>query len=247
MIRLGRGLKKLDIFQIMQYWKHQQFHKLEKIIKDHPEIANSTDQDLTGTEKILWLSFTLKVLKLLILISSISYFFAMSFKIVMEVQEDFAGWNFDEENGIETPEHFYDYFKLEEQTNFNSMLILMYFSMTSLTTIGLGDYTPRSDLERIYIALGLLFGVAIFSYIMGEFVDMIRSYNTFANTYVYENGDDLAKFFGVIKNFNNNQDLKMELKRSIEAYFEHRWTYNKNIVFIPQYMNEFMCQLPNDV
>jgi hypothetical protein len=127
------------------------------------------------------------------------------------------------------------------------MIILMYFSFTSLTTIGLGDYNPRSNSERLFIALGLLFGVAIFSYIMGEFVEMIRSLNVYTNTYVYEDGDDLAKFFGVIQKFNNGDDLNYELKRKIEAYFEHRWIYNKNIVFSEEYMNEFMDQLPNDV
>jgi hypothetical protein len=79
------------------------------VIKHHPEVANSKDQDLTGTEMILWLSFCLKVLKLLILISSISYFFAMSFKILLEVQEDFMGWGSFAESDpeYEAPEHFY--------------------------------------------------------------------------------------------------------------------------------------------
>jgi len=47
------------------------------------------------------------------------------------------------------------------------MVILMYFSFTSLTTVGFGDYNPRSNVERLFISFGLLFGVAIFSYIMG--------------------------------------------------------------------------------
>lgn len=53
------------------------------------------------------------------------------------------------------------------------MIILMYFSFTSLTTIGFGDFNPRSDYERLYISFGLLFGVAIFSYIMGQFIEII--------------------------------------------------------------------------
>jgi len=47
------------------------------------------------------------------------------------------------------------------------MIILMYFSFTSLTTVGFGDFNPRSNVERLFISFGLLFGVAIFSYIMG--------------------------------------------------------------------------------
>lgn len=55
----------------------------------------------------------------------------------------------------------------------DSMIRLIYFSFTSLTTVGFGDFNPRSDFERLFIAFGLLFGVAIFSYIMSEAIDMI--------------------------------------------------------------------------
>jgi len=41
-------------------------------------------------------------------------------------------------------------------------LIVTYYALTSLTTIGFGDYHPKSDYERVFIAILLLFGVAIF-------------------------------------------------------------------------------------
>jgi hypothetical protein len=56
------------------------------------------------------------------------------------------------------------------------MLIFIYFSFTSLTTVGFGDFHPKSDFERIFIAFGLMFGVAIFSYIMGEFIQMFDAF-----------------------------------------------------------------------
>ena len=56
------------------------------------------------------------------------------------------------------------------------MLLIFYFSFTSLTTVGFGDFHPESDAERLYIAFGLLIGVSIFSYIMTEFIEMINHY-----------------------------------------------------------------------
>jgi hypothetical protein len=44
-----------------------------------------------------------------------------------------------------------------------------YFFFTSLATVGFGDFAPKSDLERLLMAVVLLIGVAIFSYIMGDF------------------------------------------------------------------------------
>jgi hypothetical protein len=50
------------------------------------------------------------------------------------------------------------------------MWTMIYYSFTSLTTVGFGDYHPKSDYERIVVMFILMFGVAIFSYIMGNFI-----------------------------------------------------------------------------
>ena len=48
-----------------------------------------------------------------------------------------------------------------------------YFSLTTLSTVGLGDFYPKSDWERMFGAMFILFGVALFSIIISEFLDMI--------------------------------------------------------------------------
>lgn len=45
--------------------------------------------------------------------------------------------------------------------------------MTSLSTVGLGDYYPISDYERMMGSFLLLFGVMIFSYFMGNLQKMM--------------------------------------------------------------------------
>jgi hypothetical protein len=49
-------------------------------------------------------------------------------------------------------------------------LVTTYFAFTSLSTVGFGDFHPRSNYERLFCALILLFGVALFSMIMGDFI-----------------------------------------------------------------------------
>mmetsp|Transcript_24293 Transcript_24293/g.37506 ORF Transcript_24293/g.37506 Transcript_24293/m.37506 type:complete len:96 (+) Transcript_24293:1198-1485(+) len=90
-------------------------------------------------------------------------------------------------------------------------LVIMYhyFSFTSLTTVGFGDFHPRSDLERGFIAFALLFGVALFSYIMGNFIDILASYNQ-----LYEINDEsegLYRFFGILTKFNRGKPLNPRL------------------------------------
>ena len=76
----------------------------------------------------------------------------------------------------------------------------MYFAFTSFTTVGFGDFYPVSDLERVVGAIMLLFGVAIFSFIMGKFIEMVDQIKEFNRG--LDDGDSLSKFFGVIEKFN---------------------------------------------
>ena len=60
-----------------------------------------------------------------------------------------------------------DDWSLFEIEGFERAIITTYFAMTSLSTVGFGDYYPISDEERIVYSFVLLFGVALFSLFMG--------------------------------------------------------------------------------
>ena len=67
-----------------------------------------------------------------------------------------------------------DVYELDKQSNLREILIVVYFSFTSLSTVGFGDLHPKSDAERLLCCFVLLFGVAIFSYIMGNFITILN-------------------------------------------------------------------------
>ena len=108
----------------------------------------------------------------------------------------------------------------------NEILELYYFTFTTLSTVGFGDFHPMSNTERLFMAFGMLFGVAIFSVIMGNFIDMLGVIEEFNEE--FNEGEDLAKFFGILKAFNRGQFMKQEQKDKIEQYFDYRWMYHKN-------------------
>lgn len=105
-------------------------------------------------------------------------------------------------------------------------LICVYFAFTTLSTVGFGDYYPFSEMEMLMGSFMLLFGVAIFSLFMGVFMEMIDKFKE-VNAEL-DNGDGLAKFFGVMKRFNGGVDININLKREIEFYFEYRWGQDRN-------------------
>jgi hypothetical protein len=106
------------------------------------------------------------------------------------------------------------------------MIKLNYFSFTTLSTVGFGDFDPKSNIERLYMSMGMLLGVAIFSSILGNFIEMIDKIEEINNE--YEDGTNLSRFFDLFRTFNYGQPMDANLKSSIENYFLYRWVNYSN-------------------
>jgi hyperpolarization activated cyclic nucleotide-gated potassium channel 1 len=89
------------------------------------------------------------------------------------------------------------------------MIITLYYAFTSLSTVGFGDFHPKSDHERIFCSAILLFGVMIFSYIMGVFIEMIDTVKMRSQDLGDE--DQLSKFFVFLTKFNYGKRVDQKL------------------------------------
>lgn len=58
----------------------------------------------------------------------------------------------------------------------HQLLIFLYFAFTTLSTIGLGDYHPISNFERLLCCFIFLAGVTIFSYVLGILTRIIKKF-----------------------------------------------------------------------
>ena len=63
---------------------------------------------------------------------------------------------------------------LQSKTGLELTLISMYYGMTTLTTVGFGDYYPITNFERGSGVIFLFGGVIIMSYTQGVFLDGIH-------------------------------------------------------------------------
>lgn len=118
---------------------------------------------------------------------------------------------------------------------------MIYYAFTTLSTVGFGDFHPRSNVERLLCAFILLTGVAIFSYIMGNFIDILQGItqlNADFDEGDKQRQDDLSKWFGLLKRFNSSRSISIDLKMRIEEYFDYMWMNDKNQALRdPRYIN----------
>lgn len=106
------------------------------------------------------------------------------------------------------------------------MIALMYFTFTSLSTVGFGDYHPKNNTERLCCAFILMIGVAVFSSIMGVFIEIVEKYKELDKP--LDDGDNLTRFFGVLEHYNYGKPLSDELRSKLETFFNHKWSTDKN-------------------
>ena len=89
MLRLPKGLSLFDVHEMMKYVKSFYMKHIQDIIDTDPELANDSDVDNTGIGQILAISYTLKTLKLVIVILNVSYITGIMFLVLCEFVDDF--------------------------------------------------------------------------------------------------------------------------------------------------------------
>ena len=129
------------------------------------------DKDLNKIETNMNIGYILKIIRLIIVIFNISFFMGIFWLVLCKLKEDIKHWEHTEEL-----QSFIEAYSFDERSEMFQVVSSMYFSFTSLSTVGFGDFNPKSDIERLITCVLLLFGVAIFSYIMGDFIEMLNKY-----------------------------------------------------------------------
>ena len=63
----------------------------------------------------------------------------------------------------------------------------------------------------------------------------------------FDDGDNLSKFFGLIRNYNGGKDMGVDLKDRIEDFFDYKWNMDLNIIVESEEENKLLEQLPKQV
>ena len=133
-----------------------------------------------------------------------------------------------EELANENADNFLDYYQIFDNSNYYNIILGMYYTYTTLSTVGFGDLAPRSDPERMVCSFILMLGVGIFSIFLGDMTAIIESYKLINKD--LDDSDILDDFFGMMEHFNGDKPIKFELKQQMRSHMLYRWNNNRNVL-----------------
>jgi len=110
----------------------------------------------------------------------------------------------------------------------SDLIKVWYYGLTTLSTIGFGDFAPKSTYEKLIIAFVMLFGVVVFSYIMGNLIEIMLNIN---NLDLKPDHRELTKLIALLSKFNDGAKLPKSLVSKIEDHFNFYWEKNPLAAF----------------
>ena len=111
--------------------------------------------------------YVYKVIRLIIIAVTLTYFLGCLWYYI--TYSNFFG--------DEVARTFFGKHNLEQYSNQRRLIMCCYFALTTLATVGYGDLTPQTNFEKIVGIVIMILGIAFFSYIMGNFNDVLINYD----------------------------------------------------------------------
>ncbi|XP_066943823.1 potassium voltage-gated channel unc-103 isoform X19 [Macrobrachium rosenbergii] len=97
----------------------------------------------------------------------------------------------------------------------------LYFTFSSLTSVGFGNVAPNTDAEKIFTILVMLIGSLMYASIFGNVSAIIQ--RLYAGTARYHT--QLMR----VKEFIRFHQIPNPLRQRLEEYFQHAWSYTNGI------------------
>lgn len=235
-LRLERGAGLISRTQFMTMVKSVFQMRLNSVV-NNDKLANNNIVDNNNISKLLLISSFFKIGKLVIFMYILCYIVGMGWYVFCDLTRI--------ENPTDEDIGFMDKFDIYEKTKYEKLITFTYFSFTTLSKVGLGDYYPSSNAERALCGILMMVGLGVFSYILGSYIIIMR-YITELNA-DFEEGSKLSRWLGMMKWFNNGRYMDQGYQNTIETYFAYRWSNDKNIAISTKEDEDLLDQVPDFV
>mmetsp|Transcript_13572 Transcript_13572/g.21185 ORF Transcript_13572/g.21185 Transcript_13572/m.21185 type:complete len:216 (+) Transcript_13572:785-1432(+) len=130
-----------------------------------------------------------------------------------------------DEHGNSSNPTFYYAFGMDKMNVQKRIIVSWYYSMTTLTTVGYGDFYPISNTEIFMAVCFMLCGVVFFSYIMSSVIEIIN--NQQKKMSLEDKTQGLRNWLVLLSRFTNKKPLKRSLYNRVSQHFDYFWMYDR--------------------
>lgn len=180
-------IKLLKIIRLYRLIKLLRIAKLQKTLSNN-DLLESFNRYLNidwGMNELF--SFLIKTILL-------SHIFACIWYIISQIYDDTNNW--------------LKYFDLQDESIFRKYLFSLYYSFSTLFTVGFGDIHSVNDLERIITIFLMLFGVFFYSFTIGTLSSVLVDMDSKDNKLKYK--------LSILNDFTKDIQIDSELKEKIK-------------------------------
>ena len=130
--------------------------------------------------------------------------------------------NYRYSQGSQDEEEFQEAFNLNELHIEHIALRNTYYMLTTISTIGYGDYLPKNTYEMAFIALVMLFGVTLFGFVLASFNSVMKFFNDIGKN------DEIGKLNIWLDSIENIKGkMKKRLRKRILGHFSYYFMYDR--------------------
>ena len=173
-----------------------------------------------------------KIIRLILIAATLTYFMGCLWYVITSNSTINPG-----------PNTFYEAYNLGDYPDKRKLIMCCYFALTTLSTVGYGDLTPKSNLEKIVGILIMILGIALFSYIMGNFNDVLTNYDKQMG--IIDKSADLQVWMTSLSKFTLNRPLPRELVQRIDDHFKFFWKNDRLSSLTPD--DKYLEQMPKQL
>mmetsp|Transcript_2692 Transcript_2692/g.4212 ORF Transcript_2692/g.4212 Transcript_2692/m.4212 type:complete len:131 (-) Transcript_2692:87-479(-) len=102
---------------------------------------------------------------------------------------------------------FTDHFKLEELDESSILIVLTYFVFSTITTVGLGDFYPISNFERIMSSIIFLISIMVVTRVVTYLISIFQRIQAIVGPIEFEQ-QELDQFFRLLQKLNGNRPVR---------------------------------------
>jgi len=107
----------------------------------------------------------------------------------------------------------------------------LYWTITTMTTVGYGDITPARTLEYVFSAVIMLMGASLYAFIIGSIASLLSSVQAAKNSH-WERIDSVTEFL-------RQRNVPAEIDAKVRNYYEYIWERYRGLD-----KNELLNDLP---